>query len=104
LTRDQYRINGLFISERACRTVGGATASGSLAWNFQSTGYTGIVNSNQNLVVCDSKLQCADATVLVDSYCFHACPASSIGFQVMVHFPLHSSLISLLLEPLSVAH
>ena len=54
LTRDQYRINGLFLFERACRTVGGATASGSLAWNFQSTGYSGIVNSNQQLVVCDS--------------------------------------------------
>ena len=65
LTRDQYRINGLFIFERACRT---------------------------------------GATVVEDSYCFHACRESSIGFQGMVHFALHSSLISLLLEPLSVAH
>jgi hypothetical protein len=66
--------------------------------------YTGIVNSNQHLAVCEASFKCADATVLVDSYCSHACPESSIGFQVMVHFPLHSFLISLLLEPLSVDH
>ena len=35
-----------------------------------------------------------DATMLVDSYCFHGCPEPSIGFQGMLHFPLHSSLIS----------
>ena len=51
---DRCRINGLFIFERACRTVGFAPASGSLAWNLQSTGYTGIVNSNHQLVNCDS--------------------------------------------------
>jgi hypothetical protein len=32
--------------------------------------------------------------VLVDSCFFHACPESSTGFQGMVHFSLHSSLIS----------
>jgi hypothetical protein len=42
--------------------------------------------------------------VLVDSYCFRACRESSSGFQGIVHFALHSSLISLLLEPLSVSH
>lgn len=47
-------MNGLFIFELACHTVGGATASGGLAWNFQSTEYTGILSSNQHLVACDS--------------------------------------------------
>jgi hypothetical protein len=50
LTLDQVRINGLLIFEFACRTVGGATASGGLVWNFQSTEYTGIVNSNKHMV------------------------------------------------------
>jgi len=102
LTRDQFRINGFFIFELARRTVGAATASGGLAWNFQSTEYTGIVTSNQQLVACDASFNLPDASVLVDSYCFHGCPESSIGFEVMVHFALHSSLISLVLEPRSV--
>jgi hypothetical protein len=54
LTRDQFRINGFFIFELARRTIGAATASGGLAWNFQSTEYTGIVTSNQHLVACDA--------------------------------------------------
>ena len=88
-----------------CRTVGGASASGGLAWNFQSTEYTGIVNSNQHLVVGDSSFNLpTPPTMLVDSYCFHACPESSMAFQVMVHFALHSSQISLPLVPLSVPH
>ena len=50
-------------------------------------------------MVRDSSFNFAHATVLLDPYCFHACPESSIGLVVMVHFPLHSSLISLLVEP-----
>ena len=59
LTLDQLRIDGLLIFELACRTVGGAAASGGLAWNFPSTEYTGIVNSNKHLVLCDSSFSVA---------------------------------------------
>jgi len=53
--------------------------------------------------VCDSSFNVPTPACSWIRIAFHACPESSIGFQVMVHFPLHSSLDSVLLEPLSVA-
>jgi hypothetical protein len=61
--------------------------------------YTGILSSNKHLSSVIKYVVLLPASMcrrhlLVDSYCFHACPESSIGFRGMVHFPLHSSLIS----------
>ena len=67
---------------------------GGLAWNFQSTEYTGIVTSNQQLVSCDSSFNLAMPPCSWIRIAFMGAPESSIGFEVMVHFALHSSLIS----------
>jgi hypothetical protein len=99
-----FELMGFSFSNLLLAPSAAQALQGGLAWNFQSTEYTGMLSSNQHLVACDSRFNLSMPGCSLIRIAFHACPESFIGFQVMVHFALHSSLISLLLEPLSVHH